>query len=512
MLSSYKINYIVLDGILLQIMVKRTDIKRISDELVIERLRFENPWWVDGKIDDDFAFKKPRLYFDLFQPLVEERDVRRAVVLMGPRRVGKTVLMQHSIQELLSKHVLQRKICFINIENPIYNGLSLENLFSLARRGVSDQSLEGWYVYFDEIQYLKDWAIHLKVLVDSYPKTKFIASGSAAAALKMSSIESGAGRFTEFLLPPLTFAEYLDLLGLDSLIIPQRLDWNGQVMERHTTINIEKLNEQFIQYVNFGGYPEVIFSEQIRSNPSRYIRGDIVDKVLLRDLPSLYGISNVQELNSLFTTLAYNTAQEVSLDALSKGSGVEKYQLRKYLEYLESAFLIKIVHRVDNSGKRFRRANFFKVFLTNPSLRSALFSPLQATDEMFGSIVETAIFSQWMHREWFTPYYANWTSGEVDMVGLGQKNQKPMWALEIKWSNAFARNPRKLKSLLGFCKKNNLDSAVVTTIDVNGTEIVDGIKLHFIPAATYAFTVGIKTLERKQGQLGEYFSFGDLNF
>ena len=44
-----------------------------------------------------------------------------------------------------------------------------------------------------------------KVLVDSYPETKFIVSGSAAAALKWHSTESGAGRFTDFMLPPLTF-------------------------------------------------------------------------------------------------------------------------------------------------------------------------------------------------------------------------------------------------------------------------------------------------------------------
>jgi predicted AAA+ superfamily ATPase len=405
--------------------------------------------------------------------------------------------MHHSIQNLLNKGISKKKICLINIENPIFNGLSLDRLFELARNAVADDSPDNWYVYFDEIQYLRDWAVHLKVLVDSYPRTKFIVSGSAAAALRMSSTESGAGRFTEFLLPPLTFNEYIFLLGLEDLMTVSKLDWKGHVTKRFSTIDIGRLNQHFVDYINFGGYPEVIFSEQIRSNPSRYIRGDIVDKVLLRDLPSLYGISNVQELNSLFTTLAYNTAQEISLDSLSKASGVDKYQLRKYLEYLESAFLIKTVHRIDNNGKKFRRANFFKIFLTNPSLRSALFSPLQATDELFGSMVETTIFAQWMHREWFTPYYANWTSGEVDMVGLGRKNQKPAWALEIKWSNAFAKNPQKLKSLLSFCSKNNLDSAIVTTIDIERTVEHQGVTLYFIPSSTYAYTIGNNTLDQK---------------
>ncbi|WP_138477225.1 DUF4143 domain-containing protein [Dyadobacter bucti] len=94
---------------------------------------------------------------------------------------------------------------------------------------------------------------------------------------------------------------------------------------------------------------------------------------MLRDLPSLYGIQDVQELNAFFPTLVYFCGTEVSLDALSKNSGIDKNLLKKYLEYLEAAFLIRLVHRIDDNPKRFQRANFYKVFLTNPSLRSALF-------------------------------------------------------------------------------------------------------------------------------------------
>lgn len=477
-------------------MAKSNTLNSISEDLIIDRLQFENPWWTSGEVEEDYAEKKRRLYFDLFQPLVEETDVRRALVLMGPRRVGKTVMMHHSIAGLLENGINRRKICFINIENPIYNNIGLEKLFTLAREAVGDEETKDWSIFFDEIQYLKDWEVHLKVLVDSYPKTKFIASGSAAAALKMKSAESGAGRFTEFMLPPLTFNEYLYLIGLDDLMIPVEKEWNGNLGQFYRAIDIKTLNESFIDYINFGGYPEVVFSEKIRQNPGRYIRSDIVDKVLLRDLPSLYGIQNVQELNSLFTTLAYHTGNEVSLESLSQASGVEKYQLRKYLEYLESAFLIRTIHRIDQTAKKFKRVNFFKIYLTNPSLRSALFSPINATDEHIGNMVETAIYSQWLHREWFTPYYARWNKGEVDMVGLNNK-LKPKWALEIKWSDRYYNKPGELKSLLSFCRKNKLESAMVTTIEKEGKLTINDVELDFVPASTYAYTVGSNTLKQK---------------
>lgn len=471
-----------------------------SEDQVLDRLRFENPWWVSGTIEEYYASMQRRLYFDLFMPLVVETSIKRAVVLMGPRRVGKTVMIYHAVQALLEKEIDPLKIAFISIETPIYNKINLEQLFSLCRKATKQENHEGWYIFFDEIQYLKDWEIHLKSLVDSYPKTKFIVSGSAAAALRLKSNESGAGRFTDFMLPPLTFNEFLHLKQLSRLITETKLDWQGSLTNFYSTNNINELNSHFLDYINFGGYPEVIFSEKIQSNPGRYIRSDIIDKVLLRDLPSLYGIRDVQELNSLFTAIAYNSAGEVSLDELSKNSGVQKNTIKRYIEYLEAAFLIKVVHKISNKPKHFQRATQFKIYLTNPSLRSALFAPLHVTDPLIGNMVETAIYAQWLHRDWFTPYYARWQKGEVDMVKLDASNFKPQWAVEIKWSNHFIEKPGDLKPLLQFLKDNDLKTALITTIDKEGIKEIDGLKLIFVPAAVYAYTVGKNTILQKQNR------------
>lgn len=473
------------------------NLKPISKHLILDRLNFENPWWIHGKIDEDYQLKPRRLYYKLFYSLVFESDVRRAITLMGPRRVGKTVMLHHTIQGLLDNHISDKKICFINIENPVYRNIPLHELFSYARETVADNNPEDWYVFIDEIQYLKDWEIHLKILVDDYPSTKFIVSGSAAAALKLGSTESGAGRFTDFMLPPLTFQEYMHLKKLDHLLIPAELKWGNKIIDSFSALNIKEVNKHFVDYINYGGYPEVIFSDTIKSNPGRYIRSDIVDKVLLKDLPGMYGIQDVQELNSLFTKLAYYSGNEISLESLSKVSGVPKALLKKYLTYLEAAFLIKIVKRIDQNSKSFQRDNFFKVYLTNPSLRTALFSPLSPTDEEMGYMVETAVFSQWMHRDDFIPYYARWSKGEVDLVRLSNKTFKPKWVVEIKWSDNYFENPKKLKSLLNFCEANKLERALSTTVDISGSKIIKGIEIVYIPAAVYCYIVANNTLTEK---------------
>ena len=473
-------------------------LRSISKIQVLERIRFENPWWIDGHIEKDYNEMPRRLYLELFKPLVYETDIRRAVVLMGPRRVGKTVMLYHMVEDMIQSGIDPKKIIFITIENPIYNYTSLEQLFTHAREATGVPEKNGWFVIFDEIQYFKDWEVHLKTLVDSYRKDKFIVSGSAAAALKFASTESGAGRFTDFLLPPLTFHEYIFLKGLDRIVHPIDLKWKEHTTKFYTSSHLNELNRHFIDYINYGGYPEVIFSKKIQEDPGRYIRQDIIDKVLLRDLPGIYGISDSRELNSMCTTIAFNTGGEFSLEALSKQSQVPKNTLKKYIEYLEAAFLIKTVRRVDQSGRRFKRDNFFKIYLTNPSLRSALFSPITATDEMIGNVVETAIFAQWMHRDRFTPWYARWSHGEVDMVEVNEATLKPVWAVEIKWTNRYYDKPDGLKSLHKFCFQNEIIDPLVTTIDKEGKIKNKKLNIQFLPAAAYAYTVGLNTLEKKK--------------
>ena len=264
--------------------------------------------------------------------------------------------------------------------------------------------------------------------------------------------------------------------------------------------DIHGLNDAFVNYVNFGGYPEAVFSETVRNNPRRYIKSDIIDKVLLRDLPSLYGIADVQELNSLFNTVAYNSAQEISVEDLSQSSGVSKPTIVKYLEYLEAAFLIKRLRRIDENAARFRKAMTFKVYLTNSTMRSALFAPLDADDAAMGHMVETAVFSQWLHNVSFIEslHYARWKKGEIDLVSLDAA-QRPRFAVEVKWSDRAPNDAKEIKALLEFARINPLARRpLVTTRTISEIKTIDGIEVEFTPTALHCYTVGRNTLERSR--------------
>lgn len=470
------------------------------EEQILKRMVVDNPWWSNGKIFDDFDSMKPRMFMRPFLELVMSLPKGRSIILLGPRRVGKTVMMFHTIKQLLDAKVEPRKILYLTVDAPLYSGMSLEEMLDCALKATkTDGSGEGYYVFFDEIQYLKDWESHLKVLCDSRRNIRFVASGSAAAALKMKSMESGAGRFTHFSLPPLLFCEYLAMVGAENLVVPARVNWFGSEVDGFDTINMAELNMRFADYINFGGYPEVVSSMQLRRNPGRYIKEDIVDKVLLKDLPGLYGINDTRDLYRLFIHIVYRSGEEFSYEDLSKESGIRKETLKRYIDYLESAFLIKVLHKVDENARRFQRTTTFKIYVTNPSVFAAIFSPVTADDAAFNHLVETAVYCQFPTRPDDELYYANWkkgrVAGEVDFVRLDALTQKPVRALEVKWSDRYFRCPAELKSLMTFMQANGLDRALVTSITEADVRVMECGTLQYVPAALYAYTVGYTSVK-----------------
>ncbi|MEM8583550.1 MAG: ATP-binding protein [Bacteroidota bacterium] len=439
---------------------------------------------------------QPRLFFKKFFHLAYTSKVRRAIILMGPRRVGKTVMVYHQISALIRNGIAPKRILYVSMDTPIFFGCSLEELMQIYfKLNAIDPINEECFIFFDEIQYLEDWEIHLKSLVDSYHRVRFVASGSAAAALKLKSRESGAGRFTDFNLPPLTFHEYIHLRDLNDLIIQKEDSWNDKLISKFDTRDIQRLNKEFIRYINYGGYPEVSLVAEIENDPYRYLKDDIIDKVLQRDLPALYGIQDIKELNRLFMTIAWNTGGEFNFEGLSQSSGVSTNTIKKYVEYLETSFLIRLVYRIDHNGKRFKRQINFKIYLTNPSLRSGLFSPADVLDEKFGNLVETTIYSQWFNRPNQPLYYARWKGGEIDIVNLSRKDLKPTFAVEVKWSDRFGSNKSNLKNLLSFMKRHDLGRVLLTSKSTSSVRTFDEGDVEIMPAALYCYTVGQRSLE-----------------
>ena len=453
-----------------------------SEQEILTALDEANPWWKSGG-KTPFNEMKRRAYLPSFVDLIRQDDARRAVLLLGQRRIGKTVMAHHAIAALLAARVPAKHIMFCSTDAPVFGALPLSRLAHLFERRFPRRSAKPLYIFLDEIQYLKEWERHLKTLVDNKPNIRFIATGSAAAALRHKSMESGAGRITEFYLPPLTFTEYLDFLDRE----------NSYYSMTTRRADITGLNRDFVNWLNYGGFPEALFSRSVREQPMRFIKQDILDKVLLRDLPSIYGVGDVQELHRFFALLAYNTGQEVSLGELAKRTNINKATLSKYLEYLEAAFLVRRSYRVDQDARHFKRVTTFKVYLTNPSLRAALYSHLPENSPHFGALVETGVAMHLQPRlQGVNFHYARWPSGEVDFVSLTPDQSRVAAAIEVKWSDSAIDSAGKLRPLARFIRRKSLLSdPIVTTRSRLEYREAFGQRIHCVPVALYCMALGV---------------------
>ncbi len=142
----------------------------------------------------------------------------------------------------------------------------------------------------------------------------------------------------------------------------------------------------------------------------------------------------------------------------------------------------------------------FKLYLTNPTMRAALFGPIADHDEAIGPLAETAVFSQWLHHTAYVTslHYARWGKGDVDLVSLEPGTQRPRFAIEVKWSDRAAEDPKELRQLAWFAQHHKLGRApLATTHSYSGQVTVDGIDIELTPTALHCYTVARNTLERR---------------
>ena len=467
-------------------------------DAVRKAMMVDNPWWGNPNWTyQGHGVEKQRPYLEPFCDRALNLNIKRSTILMGPRRVGKTVMLMQLISRVLNTRepaFAADRIFFASLDNRVYGNLSLDDLILNFEAETGCGPDERRLIIFDEIQYLKDWERHLKVLTDRAGNAKFIASGSATAALRLKSVESGAGRFTDFYLPPLTFIEYLDFTGKDGNPL---LDEDPR-----TPLDLSDLNRSFIDYLNFGGFPEAALVPEIRENIELFVGGDIIDKVMSRDLPSFYGIESPQNVYDLLSMIAWNPGQEVSLEGLSQRTGVSKPTLSRYLEYLEAAMLIKRVRRLDDSGKTFHRNRNFKIYLTSPSLRAAIFGPVDDSNaDMLGHLVENALFAQVLHSTLARNiHYARWKTGqsvrEIDMVLLDPV-KNPVFALEVKWSDRIVEFPQELSGLVEFSRKNpEMQNRVIAATKTHDRPItLQGVDIYCHPCALWCLAWGRLVLD-----------------
>lgn len=397
----------------------------LSQENILKVLRAFNPWWTYGAVRAEFAKTYKRFAFYESMRLMTHESIRRTVILTGTRRVGKTTIQYQIIDSLLKSGVRPQRIVFISLDHPLLKLCGLNDILDCYHANIYDG--EDCYYFLDEVQYAADWDQWVKTIYDTRPLSRMAATGSASPVLKKKAAESGAGRWTVVQVPTMSFYEYCDMLDVNRPKIPEDVKPTGLLKydKRNLTLlmtQLSALQKHFNRYLTVGGFPELAlagddFLAQV------IMREDVVDKVLKRDIPSLYNVRNATELERIFLYLCYCSSNIIAVDVIAKElGGVSRATVEDYISYLESANLIYRSFPVDMSGKRVLKAKA-KIYIADAAIRNAVLMDdnLLTSPEQMGIAVETAVYKHiaafYYQNATGVGYYRDGRRGkEIDVV------------------------------------------------------------------------------------------------
>lgn len=397
----------------------------ISDTEVLRVLRGFNPWWPTGLVPDSLARPVKRLaYYEAGAWLKEER-LHRAIVLCGARRVGKTTILYQLAQQQIEQGRPANRVLYVSFDHPMLKLTPLQQVIDIFTNNVA-AGRENLFLLLDEIHYAGDWSLWLKRLVDENPTVSIVATGSASAEIGAGGVESGVGRWLEVKVPTLSFFEYARLKkiespDLDSSVKPTALPRLSAVDRNEVLTKVQHLEPHFHKFLLSGGFPETAQMDDL-AMAQRLLRDDVVDRVLKRDMASLYNVSNVLDLERLFIYLCLNSGGLFVRDTLAKEMGVAWSTVSNYLRYLELANLAYRLDPITSTGKKALKPRP-KVYVADAALRNAVLlrgSEVLENNDETGLIVETAVIKH-LHAFYYadrpeTGYWRGEKDKEIDFV------------------------------------------------------------------------------------------------
>jgi hypothetical protein len=407
-----------------------------SNENVLKLLYSYNPWWKTGTVQTEFDKPMKRFAFYEAKKGFLNESIRRAILLSGARRTGKTTIMYQTIGYLLNeKKVPAKSILFISFDHPLLKMCGMETILDVYRQNISSET--EIYCFFDELQYAADWNSWLKIWYDTMPFLKMMATGSASPILNNKvQDESGLGRWRVIPVPTLSFYEYCEICGicqpdLPKGIKPTKMYLLPEQTQAEIFMKLSDLQPHFLRYLQVGGFPELaLASDDIYAQ--RILREDIVDKALKRDLPSIYGIRNLSDIEKVFLYLCYESSNIINVQAISKEmDGVSRATIDRYIQQLESANLIYVSPLIGLDGKKILKAKN-KIYISDAAMRNAVLmnDNLEISPEELGVIAETAVYKHikaFAYSQQATVGYFRETSGrgkEIDIVvEYGNRNK-----------------------------------------------------------------------------------------
>ena len=444
-------------------------------------LRDINDWWVAGRVQNSFIEPVPRKIMTDILHTMEERQI---ILLEGARRVGKTSIIFHIIQNLIGQGIDPQQIIYVSLDDPlIQKEKFFENLIEIIEThliaGRIQTIRKKIYLFLDEVAHLKDWEFYLKRYYDQKYPFKFIVSSSAASFLVRKGRESLVGRLFRFRIPPFSFSEFLHLrTGRHEIMDISRkagIIWsdffetgerdtlfnNLKKLAKNTALYSKEIDIYIRQYLLNGGFPEFL---QLKGEREirQYFPENVIERVVYHDIPEAFKAADRGLLQNLLLYSIFHSGSIININEIAAAYNATRQTVSDYLYYLQASMLIRLLEKYAKTESSRLRA-FRKIYTVDTGLYVHLqrLSPTQIEEKgIIGQLAEIAVFSQLSsyHGVPERLFYYRERDMEVDFV---IDDAKSPLCVEVK----FRTSPEDIKAVGYFMERFKAKTALVITKD-----------------------------------------------
>ena len=321
----------------------------------------------------------------------------KAIVLFGPRQVGKTTL----VNDFLSK----RDFLFLNGDDADVRE-QLENAGTTKLKAILGDHK---FVFIDEAQRIKGIGIIAKLIIDQFKDVQLFISGSSALEINDRMQEPLTGRKFEYLMFPISWEEFQTNVGY--------LESDSQLEER----------------LVYGMYPDVINQR----HDAREILKQLTSSYLYKDILSISGIKKPDLLVKLLKALALQLGSEVSYNELSKLLEVDKLTIAKYIDLLEKLFIVFKLNSFSRNQRNEIKHNR-KIYFYDNGVRNMIINnlnPLELRADK-GALWENFLISERIKLQNYHLQYTNnyfWRTVQKQEIDFIEERNGQIHAFEFKW-------------------------------------------------------------------------------
>lgn len=386
------------------------------------------------------------------------------VCIVGVRRSGKSTLIKQIAKELAKNLENAADTLIVNFEDERFLEKNLKLLTDIYNTYVERLKPERKpFVFLDEIQNIPEWEKFVRG-VHERKEANITVSGSSSKLLSAELATLLTGRYITFFVYPLSFLEFLKFKDMS---VSNEVEILAKRME------IKRL---FLEYLEFGGFPEVVLSAERKRILISYF-----ETIITRDIIERFRIREREKIKTLAKYYLTNISSPITFNKISKFLRLPLTTVERFSHYLETANLIFFTKKFSYSLKEQEKAAR-KVYSVDTGLSNAIGFRFA---EKIGKIMENVVAIELKREQTFDPaleiyYWKDYRQREVDFVV--KEGLKVVQLIQVCFNlDNMETKERETKALLKAMDEFKLNNGLIITEDFEGEEKIKGKKIIYKP-------------------------------